>query len=320
MLEPDSPATVDKRVKFDFEVDFANGGGLQGQDFRLDVDGDDIDAAALADFIVRDLRLLMVQEVRILNKEIIIEPHKRAGAPEAPKASSPSRQSGDRRLIDLSHTVEDGMITYRGLPAPIICDFLSREQSRALYAEGTEFQIGKIEMVSNTGTYVDSPFHRFAEGKDLSELSLDSLADLDGVVVRVAGTDLRAIGRAVFVAALAEVEPRGKAILVHTNWSTHWRTDRYFEGHPYLTADAAEYLAEVGAMLVGIDSYNIDDTDDGRRPVHTTLLGEGIPVVEHMRGLDELPLTGFRFSAVPVKVKGMGTFPVRAYAAMRSGT
>jgi kynurenine formamidase len=212
-----------------------------------------------------------------------------------------------RTLLDLSHTVEDGMITYKGLPAPIICDYLSRERSRQLYAEGTEFQIGKIEMVANTGTYLDSPFHRYADGKDLSELDLAALVDLDGVVVRAAG---RAITRAAF----GELDIRGKAVLVHTGWAAHWRTDQYFEGHPYLTEDAATHLANAGAALVGIDSFNIDDTADGRRPVHTILLGAEIPIVEHMRGLEQLPEAGFKFFAAPVKVKGFGTFPVRAFA------
>jgi kynurenine formamidase len=213
-------------------------------------------------------------------------------------------------LIDLSHTVEDGMITYKGLPAPVICDYLSREQSRSHYAGGTTFHIGKIEMVANTGTYVDSPFHRYADGKDLSQLPLSSLANLDAVVVRAVGR----IERAISEAAFAELDVRGKAVLVHTGWDAHWRTDRYFEGHPFLTAGAADYLAKSGAALVGIDSLNIDDTADGRRPVHSTLLGADIPIAEHMRGLDQLPELGFRFSAVPVKVKGFGTFPVRAFA------
>jgi kynurenine formamidase len=229
-------------------------------------------------------------------------------------ALATGRPLGAGRLIDLSHTVEDGMITYRGLPAPIVCDFLSREASRAHYAAGTEFHIGKIELVANTGTYVDSPFHRFADGKDLSELPLSSLADLEGVVVRANDRETRPIDRDLLASALADTEPRGKALLVHTGWSRHWRTDQYFEGHPFLTTDAADYLVAAGAALVGIDSYNIDDTGDGRRAVHTALLGAGIPIVEHMTGLEALPVTGFRFSAVPVKVKGMGTFPVRAYA------
>jgi kynurenine formamidase len=212
-------------------------------------------------------------------------------------------------LIDLSHTIEDGMITYKGLPAPVICDFLSREASRNLYAPGTEFQIGRIEMVANTGTYLDSPFHRFADGKDLSELPLENLADLDAVVVR---WDLR-LGRAVGPAAFDGRKLGGKAVLVHTGWSALWGTDAYFEGHPFLTGEAAESLRASGAALVGIDSYNIDDTGDPGRPVHTALLGAEIPIVEHMTGLDLLPEEGSRFFAVPVKVRGMGTFPVRAF-------
>lgn len=214
-----------------------------------------------------------------------------------------------QKLIDVSHTVEHGMITYKGLPAPIICDFWSREHSRRFYAEGTEFQIGKIEMVANTGTYVDSPFHRYADGKDLSELSLSSLADLDGVVIRVPKNGNRAINRAAF----ESVDVKGKAVLVQTGWDAHWRTDKYFEGHPNLTKVAAQYLADQGAALVGIDSLNIDDTADGFRPAHTILLGRDIPIVEHLCGLDKLPDTGFRFFAVPVKVKGFGSFPVRAF-------
>lgn len=212
------------------------------------------------------------------------------------------------------------MVTYKGLPAPIVCDFLSREASRAIYAPGTEFHIGKIEMVANTGTYVDSPFHRFADGKDLSQLPLESLANLDAVVVRwnrrrPSGTDAK-IHRRFDADAFRGLDLRGKAVLVHTDWCSRWRTDAYFEGHPFLTADAAALLVEQGAALVGIDSYNIDDTDDGTRPVHTALLGAEIPIVEHMRGLEQVPDAGFRFSAVPVKVKGFGTFPVRAYAVL----
>jgi kynurenine formamidase len=296
---------TDKRVCFDFEIDFSNGGGIQGQDFRLDIDGDDISDQALADTIVKDLRLLMVGAVRILNKKIIVERHKRSR-----RAEGEAGTSADARLIDLSHTIEGGMITYKGLPAPVICDFLSREDSRKHYAPGTEFQIGRIDMVANTGTYIDSPFHRFAHGKDVSDFALTEVADLEGVVVRVTGMAGRAVGRTTFAAS----EVKGKAVLVHTGWDANWRTDRYFEGHPFLTEDAALYLKEQGARLVGIDSLNIDDTADARRPVHTILLGAGIPIVEHLRGLEQLPVTGFKFSAVPVKVKGMGTFPVRAFA------
>jgi arylformamidase len=213
-------------------------------------------------------------------------------------------------LVDLSHTVSNGLITYEGLPAPVISDFLSREASRELYAPGTEFHIGKLEMVANTGTYVDSPFHRYAGGKDLSELPLESLADLEGVVVRMPESRSRSIDAAAFEG----LELADKAVLVHTGWSVHWNTDRYFQGHPFLTEDAAAFLKEAGVALVGIDSLNIDDTADGRRPVHSILLAAEIPVVEHLTNLDALPSGDFRFYAVPVKVKAFGTFPVRAFA------
>ena len=212
-------------------------------------------------------------------------------------------------LVDVSHVVEHGMVTYKGLPAPLVCDFLSREQSRSHYAPGTEFHIGKIEMVANTGTYLDSPFHRYANGKDLSELPLERLANLEGVVI---SADLSK-GRRISRAAFKDHDIRGKAVLVRTGWDAHWRTDQYFEGHPFLTRDAAEYLRETGAALVGIDSLNIDDTADLARPVHSTLLRSDILVVEHLRGLEQLPDTGFRFFAVPVKFRGLGTFPVRAF-------
>lgn len=213
------------------------------------------------------------------------------------------------RLIDLSHTVEAGMTTYPGLPGPIICDFWSRQSTEGHYSPGTTFQIGKIEMVANTGTYVDAPFHRYADGVDLAGLRLEQLADLDTVVVR---PDLHG-QRAVDYTHLKGLAVRGRAVLVQTDWSRHWRTPTYGEGHPYLTRDAAAWLAEAGAVLVGIDSLNIDDTRDGDRPVHTILLGAGIPIAEHLTNLAALPDKNVRFHAVPVKVAGMGSFPVRAY-------
>lgn len=217
------------------------------------------------------------------------------------------------QLIDLSHTVEDGLITYKGLPAPIICDYLSREASRKVYAEGTEFQIGKIEMVSNTGTYLDSPFHRFADGKDLSDLSLEQLAHLDGLLIHIPQNN----GRVIDASWFTGLDVRGKAVLIHTGWAQHWKTDQYFEGHPYLTEAAAQTLKAGGATLVGIDTYNIDDVTDGRRPVHTVLLGADILIVEHMCNLEAIPNERpFRFYAVPVKVKAFGTFPVRAFVAV----
>ncbi len=213
-------------------------------------------------------------------------------------------------LIDVSHVIESGMVTYRGLPAPLICDYLSREESRSRYAPGTEFQIGRIEMVANTGTYLDSPFHRYAHGIDVSELPLESLVDLEAVVVEAD----RDQGRGIDASAFEGQDLRGRAVLVRTGWDAHWRTDQYFEEHPFLSRKAAELLVRSGATLVGIDSYNIDDAADLARPAHSLLLAAGIPIVEHLTGLSQLPDEGFQFTAVPVKVKGMGTFPVRAFA------
>jgi kynurenine formamidase len=217
------------------------------------------------------------------------------------------------QFIDVSHVIEDGMITYKGLPAPIICDFLSREASHQHYAAGTEFQIGKLEMVANTGTYIDAPFHRFAHGQDISELPLDSLANLDAVVVRVDTRQHRAIDATAFQG----LDLTRKAVLVHTGWDQFWRSDRYFEGHPFLTQDAAAYLAATKPALVGIDSLNIDDTNDGTRPVHTILLGANIWILEHLCNLSALPDHSFKFFSVPVKVRNMGTFPVRAFGWVR---
>jgi kynurenine formamidase len=217
-----------------------------------------------------------------------------------------------KRLVDLSHTIEHGMITYKGLPAPIICDYLSREDSKKFYEPGTEFQIGKIEMISNTGTYVDCPFHRYPDGHDLSEVGLERFAELEGIVVRA---DLKSgieVGKKVFEG----LSLAGKAVLINTNWSQHWRTDKYFESHSYLSEEAALFLRDAGVKLVGIDSHNIDDTRTKKRPVHSTLLRAGIIIAEHLCNLDQIPEGNFIFNAVPPKFKGVGTFPVRAYARM----
>jgi arylformamidase len=210
-------------------------------------------------------------------------------------------------LVDLSHVIEHGMVTYQGLPGPHICDFWTRADSAGNYDDGASFQIGRIDMVANTGTYLDSPFHRYAEGKDLAGLDLAQLAALPGQIVRAAGPSIDA-------EAFEGLEVAGKAVLVHSGWDRHWRTDAYATGHPYLTEKAARLLAERGAALVGIDSYNIDDTSRRTRPVHTLLLGADIPICEHMTNLGALPSTGFAFTAVPPKIAGMGTFPVRAFA------
>jgi len=214
----------------------------------------------------------------------------------------------NKRFVDLSHTIEHGMITYKGLPGPVISDYRSREESRSYYAAGTEFQIGKIDMVANTGTYLDAPFHRFPKGKDLSELPLESLADICGVRFS-AGTDRR-----IDAGLFAGKDLAGKAVLVHTGWSKHWLAEKYFQDPPFLTRAAAESLVKAGAVLVGIDSMNIDDVHDTSRPVHTLLLEGNIPVVEHLTNLELLPEAGFRFFAPPAKIKAFGSFPVRAFA------
>jgi arylformamidase len=216
----------------------------------------------------------------------------------------------EKRIVDLSHVIEHGMTTYPGLPGPHICDFWTREGSAANYDDGSSFQIGRIDMVANTGTYLDTPFHRYAEGKDLADLPIEWLVDLPGVKVIQPWER----GLAVEVGTFDGVDVRGRAVLVHTGWDAHWRTDEYGRDHPFLTAAAADWLVENGAALVGIDSNNIDDTRQRTRPVHTKLLGADVPICEHMTGLGQLPDRGFRFTAAPPKVRGMGTFPVRAYA------
>lgn len=292
---------MDKRVKFDFEIYFTNGGSIKGEDFRLDIVGDSISDKELADYIVDDLRLLMVGQTKILNKEIFNETHKRKPVNE---------KAGSDLFIDLSHTIEDGLVTYKGLPAPIICDYLSREKSKEFYSEGTTFQIGKIEMVSNTGTYIDCPFHRFENGKDLSEVGLECFTDLDAVVIRVPFSETLEITEE----HLKNHEIRNRAVLINTGWDSNWNTEAYYEHHPYLTEEAAKYLRDCSVKLVGIDSHNIDSTAGKTRPVHTTLLGAEILIVEHLCNLYLLPTEGFTFSAIPPKFKGVGTFPVRAMA------
>ncbi|MFY0688180.1 MAG: cyclase family protein [Cyclobacteriaceae bacterium] len=292
------------RVKFDFKISFTNGGGIQGEDFRLDIKGHDIQDQELANHLIADMNLLMVGKVEILNKVIIEEAHKRV-------AINPEQV---KRIVDLSHTIEDGMITYKGLPAPIICDYISREDSKKQYTEDTQFQIGKIDMVSNTGTYLDCPFHRFEGGEDLAETSLDKMMDLDGIVIRVPWQEKLAID----VADLQGYEIRNRAVLIHTGWDEHWSKEQYFENHPYLTEKAAEYLKNCAVTLVGIDSHNIDDTSRNTRPVHTVLLGSGILIVEHLCNLTQVPDEGFLFTATPPKFKGVGTFPVRAMAKIKT--
>lgn len=291
-------------MRFDATVTFVNGGDLSARGFVLDIPDDDITDADLGELFVRHLGLLMVGEVRISGKALLREPHKGSRG-----VATGQRQ---RTLVDLTHPVEEGMITYPGLPSPVLGAHLTREASRDHYAAGTEFLIGTISMAGNTGTYLDSPFHRFDGGTDLAGLEIATFADLDGVVVRVADSADRGVDRAV----LLPLDVTGRAVLIHTGWDRHWRTDDYGKPNPFLTADGARWLAEQGAALVGIDSINIDDITAADRPAHSTLLEAGIPVVEHLRGLEQLPPQGFRFHAAPVPVKDFGTFPVRAYAVL----
>jgi kynurenine formamidase len=218
-------------------------------------------------------------------------------------------------LIDVSHKVEDGMQTYQGLPTPIICDYLSREASKSHYQEGTTFQIGMVTMCSNTGTYVDVPFHRYEDGEDLSEISLSKLANLDAIKIIVPEATT-----GITLEHIQTIDVYNKAVLFETNWSRHWGTDKYFENHPFVTEEAAIYLRNQGAVFVGIDSFNIDDVRGNARPCHSTLLKAGIPICEHMMQLSELPNSGFKFFAVPVKMKGMGTFPVRAFGILEKAS
>jgi kynurenine formamidase len=216
-------------------------------------------------------------------------------------------------LVELNHVITAGMITYPGLPGPEITPHLTRADSRANYAPGVEFAIDRISMVGNTGTYVDSPFHRYEGGADLADLPLSALADLPAVVVRLTDRVERGVG----AADLAGLSLTGAAVLLHTGWDRHWGTSAYGDPAPYLTEAGAKALVDAGARLVGIDSVNIDDAHSGGyRPAHSILLGAGIPVLEHLTGLAALPDTGARLHAVPPRVRGFGTFPVRAYAVL----
>jgi kynurenine formamidase len=293
----------DHRAVFDFRVTFTNGGELAGAGFRLDVPTPAVTADEVALLLVRRLGLLMVGAVELGDLRVVAEPHREARAPEAPPAER-------RRVIDVSHAIAHGMITYPGLPGPELADHLSRDAAERSYGPGVRFHIGRISMVANTGTYLDSPFHRFDDGADLAGLALDRLADLDGLVIRLVGSRARAIG----AAELAPYDVAGRAVLLHTGWDRHWGTPAYAVDAPFLTAGATRWLVEHGAALVGIDAINIDDTGDRTRPAHTGLLAAGIPIVEHLCRLAELPTAGFRFHAAPPAVQQFGTFPVRAYA------
>ena len=212
------------------------------------------------------------------------------------------------KFIDLSHAVVDGMRAYPGLPAPKIGAFRTHEESRASYEGKAEFYLGKVELPGNCGTYLDSPFHRYRDGADLSRIPLESIAGLPGVVV-----DAPAVAGPISFQC-GEAELRGRAVLIRTGWDVRWGTDGYWEPGPYLGAGAIDLLVRSQAALVGVDFWNVDDTADPSRPAHTRFLARGIPIVEHMANLVGLPRTGFRFYAVPPPLVGGASFPVRAFA------
>jgi arylformamidase len=298
------------RASFDAAVSFSNGGDLTAHGFRVDVPSPDVGDAEIAALFVASLGLLMTDTVQLDRVEVFAEPHKGTrGGPSDRGAAQPAPGAAGR-LVELNHVIRAGMITYPGLPGPVIAPHLTREASREHYAAGTEFAIDQLTLVGNTGTYLDAPYHRYPDGADLSSVPLARTADLPATVVRVAGAERRAID----VGALAGLDVGGKAVLLHTGDDARFGSPGYAEGRHFLTRAGAAWLSGNGAALVGIDALNIDDTDDGSRPAHTLLLAAGIPVVEHLTGLGQLPPTGARFTAVPLRIEGFGTIPVRAFA------
>jgi arylformamidase len=298
------------RASFDAVVRFSNGGDLTARGFRVDVPSAEVDQAAIGALFVASLGLLMTSSVELSNVQIFAEAHKgtRGGPSDTSVAAVPRAARG--RLVELSHVIRAGLITVPGLPAPEITPHLTREASRAHYGPDTEFAIDRLTLVGNTGTYLDSPFHRYADGTDLSGIPLARTAGVPAVVVRVTGARERGIG----VGALAALDVRGKAVLLHTGDDARFGTPAYSEDPHFLTQAAAEWLAARDPALVGIDAVNIDDTADGERPAHTLLLAAGTPVVEHLTGLGQLPPTGALFTAVPLRIEGFSTIPVRAFA------
>jgi kynurenine formamidase len=304
-MQPNQPTQY--RAEVDARITFLNGGGLTVEGFRVDAPGPDVTQAAAAELLVSSLGLLMTENVEIQRLDVIEEAHK--GTRGGPSDPARQAEASSLRHIELSHVISDGLITYPGLPGPEITPHLTREDSRARYDPGTEFAIDRITMVGNTGTYLDSPFHRYADGTDLAGLPLESLVDLPVALVRVVGGGARGVD----VGALAAHDVKGCAVLLHTGGDVGWATDDYAKDAPFLTEAGARWLVERQARLVGIDSVNIDDMSGGSRPAHSLLLAAGIPVVEHLTNLDQVPAAGARFTAAPPLVRGFGTFPVRAY-------
>ncbi|MGI9823060.1 cyclase family protein [Agromyces sp. Marseille-Q5079] len=299
------------RAHFDADIAFANGGGLHAEAFRLDLPSAGLTEAEIGALLVRHLGLALVGSVELSNLEIVEEAHKGSRG----VAPAPSHSAGRGRIVDLSHPIRAGLVTYPGLPVPEITPHLTREASRGVYAPGTEFEIDVIHMAGNTGTYLDSPFHRYADGGDLASLTLETLVGLPAEVFRLTDATERGIPAEVFL----DRELAGTAVLLHTGWDRHFGTPEYGAGSPFLTEAGARHLVEAGVALVGIDSLNIDDTESGgTRPAHSLLLEAGVHVVEHLTALEWVPVRGATFTAVPPRVEGFGTFPVRAFAEVPS--
>jgi arylformamidase len=296
------------RASFDGVIRFSNGGDLTVHGFRVDVPSRDVDEAEIAALFVASLGLLMTDSVELSNVELFAEPHKGTRGGPSDRAADLTHTAGP--LIELNHVIRAGMVTYPGLPGPTLTPHLTREASRELYAPGTEFAIDRLSLVGNTGTYLDAPFHRYSGGADLSAITLDQTVDLPAVIARVTGSTRPDIG----VGALAALDVRGAAVLLHTGDDVRFGTTEYATDHHFLTADGADWLVRHGAALVGIDGVNIDNTDSTERPAHSRLLDAGIPIVEHLTGLAQLPPTGARFTATPLRVEALGTIPVRAFA------
>ena len=302
--------TPQYRAHFDFDIRFANGGALAGTGFRLDLPSDSLSSDDIALLLVRHLGLALVEEVELRGLRIVDEPHRGSRGVDAVT----SERAESTRVVDLSHPIRAGLVTYPGLPAPTITPYLTREDSRARYAPGTEFAMDIITMIGNTGTYLDSPLHRYAEGPDLAGLGLDTLVGLRAEVFHLedAWTPER---RGIRPQMLSDRDVRGAAVLLHTGWDRWFGRPEYGAGAPFLTGEGAQWLIDAGAVLVGIDSLNIDDTESGgERPAHSLLLGAGVHVVEHLTNLGALAPRGARFTAAPPAIEGFGTVPVRAFA------
>ena len=331
------PDQAQYRAELDFEINFANGGRLTGEGFRIDIAGPDLGDEELGAALITDLGLLMADHVRISQRRIFPDRHKRAvprvTANSPVSASGPAPASASEsasesvpacaavRHADLSHVIKNGMVTIPGFPVPRIeAQSVSAGLPPGRYAPGVSFAIGEISLCGNTSTYLDSPRHLLPAGDDLAALSLDRLADLDGIVIDLTGmggADADGAGRrarGIGPELLLPYDVAGQAVLLRTGWDARWGSAEYHSGFPFLTAAAARHLAGAGAVLVGIDAPNVDDTDDPERPAHAILLAAGVGICEHLTGLGALPGSGFKFSAVPPKVAAFGTFPVRAYA------